>query len=80
MGTWQGLLLFLGIPKPSPGLLDASPCVKGADPGAVGCSEAPTDAAISCVEGMAEGQLWDGSPLGVTVDGASAQTVGICFA
>lgn len=54
-------------------------CVKGAAPGAVGCSEALTNAAKSCVEGMAEGQLWDGS-LGVTVDSASAQIVGICSA
>lgn len=55
------------------------PSVKEAAPGAVGCSEALTGAATSCVEGMAEGQLWDGSP-GMTVDGASTQTVGICFA
>lgn len=78
-GSVGGLPLFLRIPKPSPGLLAASLCVKGAAPGAVGCSEALTDAAIPCVEGVAEGQLWDRS-LGVSVDGASAQTVGISFA
>lgn len=71
--------MFLGIPKPSPELLAASLCIKGAAPGAVGCSEVLTDAAKFCVEGMAEGQLWGGS-LGVTKDGASTQTVGICFA
>lgn len=71
--------MLLGIPKPSLGLLAASLCVKGAASGAVGCSEALTNAAESCVEGIAEGQLWDGS-LGMTMDGASAQIVGICFA